>query len=191
MLVPASQLGVNLDFLMRTRAALTIVWVEERRAAIAAAWERTDRLLAEFADGNPAQIRCFHEGATANDPRACHVNLLLSDGLALWLGVALCGDVATVEEGTEDLIESLDEPSPPPPLRDSWYDVLVERDVDGCRITVRESTALALGDLEDAVRAYLRNFCPRLEQVTIVWVTDQVCTSLAREIAYRLKHASP
>lgn len=192
MLTPASQLGINLDFLVQTRTALGYFLVTERQeAAITDAWKRTDRLLAEYADGHPAQIRCFHEGATAHDPRSCQVNLLLSDGLALWLGMALRTDAAYVDEGTEDCIETPAEPSPPPLPRDSWQDVLVERDLRGCRITVLGDTELAMGDLEDAVRAYLRHFCPALEHIPIEWVENQMCESLAREIAYRLKHASP
>lgn len=149
--------------------------------------ETDRRLLAEFADGPPAHIRCFHEGATSNDPRCCHVNLLLSDGLALWLGVVLDTEAAYVDEGTEDCIESPVEPAPPPPVCDAWQDVLVERDEQGCRISVLGSAGLTIGDLEDAVRAYLRNFCPALERVPMMWVEPKTCDSLAHEIAYRLK----
>lgn len=187
MLTPASRLGINLNFLIQTRTALMNLPVAERQAAIADAWERTDRLLAEFADDRPSCIRCFHEGATSNDPRSCHVNLLLSDGLALWLGVVMSRDASHVDEGTEDLIEPPVEPSPSPPPRDSWQDVLVERDEQGCRISVLGGAGLTLGDLEDAVRTYLRNFCPALERVPMTWVGPKTCGSLAREIAYRLK----
>lgn len=187
MRIPASQLGINLDFLIQTRTALMNFPAAERHAAITDAWERTDRLLAEFADGHPTQIRCFHEGATSNDPRSCHVNFLLSDGLALWLGVVLGTEAAYVDEGTEDCIESPIEPAPPPPLRESWQDAVVERDGWGCRISILGGAGLTIGDLEDAVRAYLRNFCPALERVPMTWVETQACDSLAHEIAYRLK----
>ncbi len=148
-------------------------------------WEPTDFWLKRFADSNPKEIICFRENprSTQKEPQYffCDIYLVAENNRVLYLGTIVNQDQAeydflTIFPDHSDELQSKD----PLPIMRWWIRCNIPTNTEVITDTV----------IEKSVQRYFTVCAPKLAQIPIHWLPNELGSKISWEIFHQAKVTS-